>query len=244
LVSSSIDPLTNFEILTEMTKKLSLIAILLILIGAFFFFDLHQYFSLEYLQAKRGSFIELYKQHPILIAGAFFLVYVTFTALSLPAAAILTLGAGAVFGFWTGLLLVSFASTIGATLAFLIARYILRDSMEKRFEKQLININKGVAKDGWLYCFSARLIPAFPFFIVNCVMALTQIKTWTYYWSSQLGMLAGTAVFVNAGTQIATITSLGDVASPKIIGSFLLLAIFPFIAKFIMAKVRKTPVSA
>jgi len=223
-----------------MAKKIILIVILASLIGAFFFFGLHEVFNLQYLQEKRGGFIESYKQNPILIAGAFFLIYVVFTALSLPAAAILTLGAGAVFGFWTGLILVSFASTIGATLAFLIARYILRDSMEKKFSNQLEKINQGVAKDGWLYCFSARLIPAFPFFVVNAVMALTKLKTFTFYWSSQLGMFAGTAVYVNAGTQISTIEKLGDIASPKIIGSFLLLAIFPFIAKFIMSKVRKT----
>ena len=223
-----------------MAKKLILIAILASLIGAFFFFGLHEVFNLQYLQEKRGSFIELYQQNPFLIAGGFFLVYVAFAALSLPAAAILTLAAGAIFGFWTGLILVSFASTIGATLAFLIARYILRDSMEKKFSNQLEKINQGVAKDGWLYCFSARLIPAFPFFVVNAVMALTKLKTLTFYWSSQLGMLPGTAVYVNAGTQISTIGTLGDIASPKIIGSFLLLAIFPFIAKFIMSKIRKT----
>ncbi len=224
-----------------MSKKIILIAILASLIGAFFYFGLHEVFNLQYLQEKRGSFIDQYNANPFLIAGGFFLVYVTFTALSLPAAAILTLGAGAVFGFWIGLIVVSFASTIGATLAFLIARYVFRDSMEKKFGMQLVKINQGVAKDGWLYCFSARLIPAFPFFVVNCVMALTQLKTTTYYWSSQLGMLAGTAVFVNAGTQISTIEKIGDIASPKIIGSFLLLAIFPFIAKFIMSKIRKTP---
>ena len=223
-----------------MAKKLILIAILASLIGAFFFFGLHEVFNLQYLQEKRGSFIELYQQNPFLIAGGFFLVYVAFAAHSLPAAAILTLAAGAIFGFWTGLILVSFASTIGATLAFLIARYILRDSMEKKFSNQLEKINQGVAKDGWLYCFSARLIPAFPFFVVNAVMALTKLKTLTFYWSSQLGMLPGTAVYVNAGTQISTIETLGDIASPKIIGSFLLLAIFPFTAKFIMSKIRKT----
>ena len=124
-------------------------------------------------------------------------------------------------------------------MAFLIARYVLRESMEKKFSSQLEKINAGVEKDGWLYCFSARLIPAFPFFIVNIVMALTKLKTITFYWSSQLGMLAGTAVFVNAGTQVSTISQISDILSPKIIGSFVLLAIFPIVAKFIMSKIRK-----
>jgi len=170
-----------------MGKKLTIIGIVAILIAAFFFFGLHNHFNLQTLQEKRGYLIDLYNQNPILIAGGFLLIYITFAALSLPAASILTLGAGAIFGFWTGLILVSFASTIGATLAFLIARYILRESME----------------------------------------------------SSQLGMLAGTAVYVNAGTQIATLESISDIGSPKIIASFLVLAAFPFIAKFIMNKVRK-----
>lgn len=223
-----------------MAKKLILIGIVAILIAAFFFFGLHNHFNLQTLQDKRGDLINLYKQNPILIGGGFFLVYVAFAALSLPAAAILTLGAGAVFGFWTGLIIVSFASTIGATLAFLIARYILRESMESKFSSQLEKINAGVEKDGWLYCFSARLIPAFPFFVVNIVMALTKLKTLTFYWSSQLGMLAGTAVFVNAGTQVSTINEIGDILSAKIIGSFVLLAIFPIVAKFIMSKIRKS----
>ena len=222
-----------------MGKKLILIGIVAILIAAFFFFGLHNHFNLQTLQEKRGDLIDIYNQNPFLIGGGFFLVYVAFTALSLPAAAILTLGAGAVFGFWQGLILVSFASSIGATLAFLIARYVLRESMESKFSSQLEKINAGVEKDGWLYCFSASLIPAFPFFIVNIVMALTKLKTITFYWASQLGMLAGTAVFVNAGTQVSTINQIGDILSPKIIGSFVLLAIFPIVAKFIMSKIRK-----
>jgi uncharacterized membrane protein YdjX (TVP38/TMEM64 family) len=227
-----------------MTKKLILIAILASLIGAFFYFGLHEVFNLQYLQEKRGSLIDLYNKSPFLIIGAFFLVYVAFTALSLPAATILTLGAGAIFGFWVGLLLVSFASSIGATLAFLMVRYVLRDSIEAKFSKQLTAINQGVNREGWLYLFSVRLVPVFPFFMINSVFALTQIKTFTFYWASQIGMLAGTAVFVNAGTQLSTISSVGDIASPKIIGSFLVLAIFPFIAKFVMSKIRNNQTAA
>lgn len=227
-----------------MTKKIILIMILASLIGAFFYFDLHQVFNLQYLQEKRESLLDLYAANPFLIAGAFFLTYVAFTALSLPAATILTLGAGAIFGFWTGLLLVSFASSIGATLAFLMVRYVLRDSVEAKFSKQLTAINQGVSKEGWLYLFSVRLVPVFPFFMINSVFALTQLKTFTFYWASQIGMLAGTIVYVNAGTQLSAITAIGDVASPKIIGSFLVLAAFPFIAKFMMSKIRKTQVSA
>lgn len=229
-----------------MYKKLILLAILAILVSAFFVFGWHKYFTLESLQDNHAYLKKLYLENPIIVPASFFLIYVTFTALSLPAAAVLTLGSGVIFGFSTGLILVSFASSIGATIAFLIARYVFRDAMEKKFGSQLERINKGVAKDGWLYCFSARLIPAFPFFVVNVVMALTKLKTTTFYWSSQLGMLAGTAVFVNAGAQLGDrineIEGFGEIFTIKIIGSFLLLAIFPFIVKFFMSKLKKTPI--
>ena len=224
-----------------MSKKIILIAILASLIGAFFFFGLHDLLTLDYLKEKRQYVIDLYNQNPLLIGGTFFLIYIAFAALSLPAAALLTLFAGAIFGFWTGLILVSFASSIGATLAFLMARYVLRESMENKFSNQLKKINAGIEREGWMYCFTLRLIPVFPFFVVNIVLALTKLKTLTFYWSSQLGMFIATAIFVNAGTQLGKLETISGILSPKIIGSFVLLATFPFIAKFIMSKIKKTP---
>ena len=160
------------------------------------------------------------------------------TALSLPGAALMTLAAGAIFGLGWGLLIVSFASSVGATLAFLVSRHLLRDSIQNRYGKSLKSINQGVERDGAFYLFALRLVPAFPFFLINLVMGLTPLKTWTFYWVSQLGMLAGTAVYVNAGTQLAQIQSLGDVASPGLLGAFALLGIFPIIAKKLIDGLR------
>ena len=229
-----------------MKAKILLAVILVSLIAAFFIFDLQQYLSLEYLKSQKDALNELYSQRPILIIGAYFIIYVAFTALALPAAAILTLAGGAIFGFWTGLVIVSFASTIGATLAFVFTRFLFHDAVQAKFGELLETVNAGIEKEGAFYVFGLRLVPLFPFFVVNSILALTKLKTFTFYWASQLGMLAGTAVYVNAGTQISTIESLSDIATPKIIGSFLLLAIFPFIAKFILSlfKKKNTEVSA
>ena len=179
------------------------------------------------------------KTTPLLIAGGYFIVYVAFTALALPAAAILTIAAGAIFGFWWGLILVSFASTIGATCAFLLTRYLFAETVERKFGDRLSAVNKGIEAEGAFYVFGLRLVPLFPFFVVNSVLALTKLKTITFYWASQLGMLAGTAVFVNAGTQLADIESTGDILSPKIILSFVLLGVFPILAKWALAFMRK-----
>lgn len=222
-----------------MTKKLILIAILASLVASFFYFGLAEQLNIDYLKEKQLELSNLYSENPVLIATLFFIAYVTITALSLPAAVVLTLAAGAIFGLPIGLLIVSFASSIGATFAFLSVRYLFRESVESKLSKQLAPINKGVEKEGWLYLFSMRLVPIFPFVMVNSVFALTKIKTLTFYITSQIGMLAGTAVYVNAGTQLSTIESLSDIASPNIIISFLLLAIFPFLAKFIMKLIRK-----
>lgn len=217
-----------------MQKKLLLVIVIVCLVGAFFYFGLHNLFSLEYLQERKTDWLAQYQQHPLLFLAGFFAVYVLVTSLALPAAAVLTLAAGALFGFFTGLIVVSFASTIGATIAFLITRYLLRDSVQNKFGDSLQKINDGVEREGWLYVFSMRLVPLFPFFAVNSLLALTPIKTQTFYWASQLGMLAGTAVFVNAGTQLSSITSINDIFSANIWISFLLLAAFPFIAKYVL----------
>ena len=219
-------------------KKALLFIIITALIASYFAFDLGQYFSLDYLKEQQSAFDSLYADKPIMVLGAFFLIYVAVTALSLPGAAIMTLAAGALFGFAIALLLVSFASSIGATLAFLASRFLFHDAVQDRFGERLKKINQGVEKEGAFYLFTLRLVPAFPFFVINLVMGLTPIKTRTFYWVSQVGMLAGTAVYVNAGTQLGQLESLGGLLSPQLLGAFVLLGIFPWIAKGIMARLQ------
>ncbi len=225
-----------------MIKKIVLLLIATLVIALFFYFDLNQLLTLEGLKGSMDQFSQYKEQSPVLIIGGFFLLYVVVTALSLPGATILTLAAGALFGLVQGLLIASFASTIGATLAFLASRYVLRDTIQQRFPERLAAINAGVKKEGGFYLFTLRLVPVFPFFLINLLMGLTSIKTWTFYWVSQLGMLAGTFVFVNAGTQLAQIESLSGILSFKLIMSFALLGIFPFIAKGILAMFKKRKV--
>jgi len=210
-------------------------AVLLILIGLliaiFFAFDLQRYLTLETLQARRDEFIALKTQSPWLVTVVAFVGYVLVAALSLPGALVMTLALAALFGLAVGTLLVSFASSIGATLAFFISRYLLRDSVQHRFGDKLKSINDGIAKEGALYLFALRLVPLFPFFLINLLMGLTPMRARTFYWVSQLGMLPGTLVFVNAGTQLAQLHSLSDILSPGLLFSFALLGIFPVIAK-------------
>jgi dihydrolipoamide dehydrogenase len=217
-----------------MKSRIAIIALIAAAIVAFFAFDLGRFLTLDYFKARQATLAAYVAANPWQSALAFFAVYVAVAALSLPGAAILTLVAGAIFGFSKGLLIVSFASSIGATLAFLSSRFLLRDWVQSKFGERLKPINEGVAKDGPFYLFALRLVPLFPFFVVNLVMGLTPIKTWPFYWVSQIGMLAGTAVFVNAGTQLAQITSLKGILSPAILGSFALLGIFPIIAKKVL----------
>ncbi|MEP5968788.1 MAG: TVP38/TMEM64 family protein, partial [Sulfitobacter pontiacus] len=216
-------------------KKLALLIVIAALVASYFVFDLGQYLSLDYLKEQRGAFQALAAEQPVLVLGGFFLLYVAVTALSLPGAAIMTLAAGALFGFWAALLLVSFASSVGATLAFLASRFLFKDAVQSRFGERLKKINAGVEKDGAFYLFTLRLIPAFPFFVINLVMGLTPLKTWTFYWVSQVGMLAGTAVYVNAGTQLGELDSLSGLLSVDLIGAFVLLGLFPWLAKAVMA---------
>ena len=219
-------------------KKIILITLLGLLISAFFVFDLNQYLSLEYIKSQQANIDTFYHENVALTVAIYFAIYVAVTALSLPGAAVMTLVGGAIFGLLWGTIVISFASSIGATLAFLVARFILRDSVQEKFGDKLKAINAGVEKDGAFYLFTLRLIPAFPFFVINLVMALTPLKTWTYYWVSQLGMLAGTIVYVNAGTQIAGLESLKGILSPALLGSFILLGIFPLIAKKLVATIK------
>ncbi len=197
----------------------------------FFVFDLGQYLNLEYLKSQKQLIEDYYQNKPLITMSIYFIAYVIMAALSLPGAVILTLASGAVFGLLTGTILVSFASTIGATLAFLISRTLLRDVIQKKFGDSLASFNEGVKKDGAFYLFTLRLVPLFPFFVVNLVMGLTALKTSTYYWVSQLGMLIGTIVYVNAGTQLGKLDSISGILSPALIGSFVLLGTFPLLAK-------------
>lgn len=222
-----------------MIKKLLLIVIAAAAIGAFFHFNLHQLLTLDGLKGSMDQFDQYKAESPLLVIGGFFLLYVVVTALSLPGAAILTLAAGALFGLVEGLLVASFASTVGATLAFLVSRYLLRDTIKQRFPERLDAIDAGVEKEGGFYLFTLRLVPVFPFFLINLLMGVTAIKSWTFYWVSQVGMLAGTFVFVNAGTQLAQIESLSGILSLDLILSFALLGVFPFIAKGILNVFKK-----
>lgn len=212
-------------------SKLWLVLLILPLIAAFFYFDLGQYLSLDYLKQQHQTITQFYAANTVLTIAVFFALYVLITALSLPGAAIMTLAAGAIFGFWIGVVLVSFASTAGATLAFLFSRFLFRETVQNRFGNHLGAINRGVEEEGAFYLFTLRLIPAVPFFAVNLLMGLTPIKTAVYALVSQVGMLPGTAVFVNAGNQLSKIDSLGDILSPSLIAAFALLGIFPIAAK-------------
>ena len=225
-------------------KKIVILAALAAVIAAYFVFDLGQYLTLDGIKQGVAQWEAFYAENPVAVLAGFFAAYVAVTAASLPGAALMTLAAGALFGLVTGTILVSFASTLGATLAFLSSRYVLRDSIESRFGERLKAINAGVERDGAFYLFSLRMIPAFPFFVVNLVMGLTRIRTWTYAWVSQIGMLLGTAVYVNAGTQLAQIESLSGIASPGVLGSFVLLGIAPWLAKLVIGVVQRRKVYA
>lgn len=220
-------------------KKVVLLLVIALLVLSFFFFDAHHYLTLENIKQSQGDIAKWQSQSPLLIALGFFVIYVAVTALSLPGAAVMTLAAGAFFGLLWGMLIVSFASTIGASLAFLMSRFVLRDSVQSKFAERLSTVNKGFEEEGAFYLFTLRLVPAFPFFLINLLMGLSKIRLWTFYWVSQVGMLAGTFVYVNAGTQLAQIDSLSGILSAKLILSFALLGIFPLTAKKLLAFIKK-----
>lgn len=220
-------------------RRLIVVLAIIASIFAFYHFGFHEYLTLEAIKAQQGNFASAYAENPVLVLGIFFAVYVISTALSLPGAALLTLLAGALFGLVTGTIVVSFASTIGATMAFLGSRFLLRDWVQQKFGDKLKTINEGVARDGAFYLFSLRLIPVVPFFVINLAMGLTPIRAWTYFWVSQIGMFLGTIVFVNAGTQLAQIESLGDIASPGLLASFAALGLFPWVARGIMNVMKR-----
>jgi len=226
------------------SRKLGLLALVVALVVGFFAFDLGRFLSLAYIKAAQADFAALYAARPLMVAGLFFLAYVAVTALSLPGAAIMTLLAGAIFGLLVGTVLASFASSIGATLAMLASRYVLRDGVKAKFGARLTDIDKGIEREGAFYLFTLRLVPLFPFFVINLLMGLTKMKAGAFYWVSQLGMFAGTLVYVNAGTQLAKIDSLAGIVSPGLLASFVLLGLFPLIAKKIVDAVKARRVYA
>ena len=224
--------------MSSRNAKLILIATIVVLIVAFFVFDLQRFLTLEYLKDRQQAFADFYAANRLLTIAIYFILYVVVTALSLPGAAVMTLAGGGLLGFWTAMVTVSFASTLGATLAFLASRFLLRDWVQGKFGDKLKAINEGVEREGSFYLFTLRLVPLFPFFVINLVMGLTPMRAGAYYLVSQIGMLPGTAVYVNAGTQLGQIESAAGILSPGILISFVLLGIFPLIAKRIIDIVK------
>ena len=219
-------------------KRLALLIPLLALIGAFFALGLHHHLTLDAFHESHETFNAWYAREPLMVIAGYALVF-TLVTLFLPIAAPMTVIGGALFGFWKGALVASFAAALGATLAFWLSRFVLHDSVQRHFGERLAAVNAGVAKDGAFYLFSLRLVPIIPFFMINLVMGLTPIKTGTFYWVTQLGMLAGILIYVNAGTQLAEVENLSDVLSPGLIASLVLLGIFPILAKKTLALIRR-----
>jgi uncharacterized membrane protein YdjX (TVP38/TMEM64 family) len=212
-------------------KKILIVVVIIGLIVAFKVFDLGQYLSFSYLKESRDTLVSLYEEHTALIIAAYFFIYVITTALSLPGASPLTIVGGAVMGFWVATLVVSFASTIGATLACFFSRFILRDWVQNKIGDRIKKVNEGIEKEGSFYLFTLRLIPLFPFWMINLAMGLTKMPLKRYYWVSQIGMLPGTMVYVNAGKELGKIDSPAGILSPSLIISFALIGIFPIVVK-------------
>ncbi len=212
-------------------SKWIILGVILIVVAVFFALDMQRYFTLSTLKDKQAALMGFYEANTLLTIAIYMAVYIVMAALSLPGAAVMTLAGGAIFGLLAGTVVVSFASSIGATLAFLAARFLLRDFVQTRFKDKLQAINKGIEKDGMFYLFTLRLVPVFPFFVINLAMSLTPIRAGMFYIVSQIGMLPGTMVYVNAGTQLARIESTGGILSPDLIFSFVLLGLFPWIAR-------------
>src|SRR5579859_1412776 len=216
---------------SAVATRLLVLLIIAAALAAFFASGAHRYFTFEQIKAQQAMLQGWYRAHPAQTVAGFFLLYVTVTSLSIPGAAVLTLVAGAIFGLGLGALIVSFGAALGATIAFLLSRFVLRDWVRFRYAAALERIDGGVQKEGALYLFTLRLIPAVPYFLINLLMGLTAMRAWTFYWVSQLGMLPGTLVYSNAGTELAAIDSPSRILSPGVIGAFLLLGFFPLLAK-------------
>lgn len=224
----------------QLGLRLMLAAVFVAAVAAFFASGAQHWLTLEGLKEQQASLLDLRMDHPWLVVGGFFIIYVAMTALSLPSAILLTVLAGALFGTLWGTILVSFASTLGSTLAMLAARYLLRDSLQTQYGQQLRRFNEGFSREGVFYLFALRLVPVMPFFIVNLLMGLLPIKTPTYWWVSQLGMLPGTVVYVYAGTALASISSLRDIVSPPLLLAFALLGLLPLATKYLLNLLRES----
>lgn len=222
-----------------MIKRIALLLFVIIVIGSFFLFDLQHYLSLAFVQSLQVGFQEHLARNQLAVTGAYVLIYILVTALSLPGAVVLTIAGGAFFGLFFGTLIVSFCSTIGASAACLASRFVLRNWVQQKFGDRLVAINHGIEKEGAFYLFSLRLIPVFPFFIINLLMGLTKMPIRTYFWVSQLGMLPATVVYVNAGKEIGKIDSVAAIASPALIASFIMLGLLPLMAKQLIKWYRK-----
>ena len=220
-------------------KKIVILIAIAILIAAVKVFNLDQYLTLSYLKESLDKFKALYENHRLMVIAGYFIIYVLTTSLSLPGASPLGIAGGALFGFWIATLVVSFASTIGATLACSVSRFLLRDWIQSRFGDRIAKVNEGIEKEGAFYLFTLRLIPAFPFWMINLAMGLTKMSLFKFYWVSQIGMLPGTMVFVNAGKELAKIDSLKGIFSPSLIISFALIGIFPIAVKKLVAFYKK-----
>jgi len=216
-------------------KKIAVVAVIAALVVVFWVFDLGQYLTLSYIKDSQVKFQSLYADKPVSVIATYMAIYILVTSLSLPGAAVMTLAGGALFGFVAGTIIVSFASTIGATLACFVSRFLLGNWVQNRFSERVRKVNEGVQKEGAFYLFTMRLIPAIPFWLINLAMGLTRMRLVTFYWVSQVGMLAGTMVYVNAGKELGELDSLSGILSPGLIASFVLLGVFPIITKKLMA---------
>lgn len=216
-------------------KKITIVGLFSLLAILFYYLGLGQYFTLEYLQESQNNLRSLYHESPVLVISVYMAIYILVTALSLPGAVVMTLAGGGLFGLLAGTIIVSFASTIGATLACAVSRFLLREWVQNRFGEKLSAINEGIQKEGAFYLFTLRLIPIFPFFVINLVLGLSKLPLLTFFWVSQVGMLAGTIVYVNAGKEIAKIDSLSGILSPGLIVSFIILGLFPITVKKLLA---------
>ncbi len=216
-------------------NKVAIVGVIALGIVAFRYFDLGQYLTLDYIKGSQEKFQALYLSHCFLVIATYMGIYIAVTALSLPGAAVMTLAGGGLFGLVVGTVVVSFASTIGATLACLVARFLLREWVQNKFGGKLKTINDGIEKEGAFYLFSLRLVPIFPFFVINLLMGLTRMRLLTFFWVSQIGMLAGTVVYVNAGKELAKIDSLSGILSPGVLVSFVVLGLFPISVKKLLS---------
>jgi len=223
--------------------KIGLVLTLAVVVSLFIYFDLGRFLTLDYIKESQARFQDLYQAHRFMVVSLYMVIYILVTALSLPGAAVMTLAGGGFFGLVTGTIVVSVASTIGATCACLASRFILRDWVQSKFGGKLSAINEGIEKEGSFYLFSLRLIPIFPFFVINLLMGLTTMPIRTYFWVSQIGMLPATIVYVNAGKEIAKIDSIAGIASPTLLASFALLGLFPVTVKKVMSFYRRKRVS-